>query len=64
MITWFQLGFQDSNSPVIEEFIYFHDYTIIVLIYIITRVFVVIVGFGSAKGLRLYQSENQLLERV
>lgn len=35
---WLQLGFLDGLDPVIEEFIYFHDFTNIILIFIITFV--------------------------
>ena len=38
MITWRQLGFQDANSPAIEEFIYFNDSVIVVIIFIISFV--------------------------
>ena len=38
MITWAQLGFQDASSPVIEEFVFFHDYVIIILTVITTFV--------------------------
>ena len=35
MSTWSQLNLQDAFSPVIEEFIYFHDFTNIVLLFIL-----------------------------
>ena len=39
MATWFQLGFQDASSPLMEELIYFHDYILIVLVLITVIVF-------------------------
>ena len=35
---WLQLGFLDGFDPIMEEFIYFHDFTNIILIFIITFV--------------------------
>lgn len=64
MIFWLQLGLQDASSPIIEEFIFFHDYSILVLIFIIISVFLIIVELGEGKFLRLKISENQVLERV
>lgn len=34
MITWSRINFQNANSPIIEQLIFFHDYTIIILILI------------------------------
>lgn len=36
--TWFNLNLQNRNSPIIEQLIFFHDYSIIILITIITLV--------------------------
>ena len=44
MITWKQLRFQDAVSPLIEEFIYFHDFTLLILRVILIVVGVMIVG--------------------
>jgi len=33
-MTWAQWGFQDALSPLIEEFLYFHDFLVIVLSFI------------------------------
>ena len=38
MATWGHLGFQDRASPLIEQLIFFHDHTIVVLILITTVV--------------------------
>lgn len=38
MATWGHLGFQDRASPLIEQLIFFHDHTIVVLILITTLV--------------------------
>nr|YP_009512596.1 cytochrome c oxidase subunit II [Benthonectes filipes]AXJ93163.1 cytochrome c oxidase subunit II [Benthonectes filipes] len=38
MATWSHLGFQDSASPLMEQLIFFHDHTMVVLILITTMV--------------------------
>nr|YP_009512583.1 cytochrome c oxidase subunit II [Gennadas parvus]AXJ93150.1 cytochrome c oxidase subunit II [Gennadas parvus] len=38
MATWGHLGFQDSASPLMEQLIFFHDHTMVVLILITTVV--------------------------
>jgi hypothetical protein len=35
MISWAQVRLQDAASPVMEEFIFFHDFTIVVLVFIV-----------------------------
>ena len=39
MANWTQLGLQDASSPLMEELIYFHDYTLIILTLITILVF-------------------------
>lgn len=34
MFFWNSIGLQDAISPIIEEFIFFHDYILIILIYV------------------------------
>lgn len=38
MATWANLGFQDRNSPLIEQLSFFHDHTLLILIIITTLV--------------------------
>nr|UPX88300.1 cytochrome c oxidase subunit II [Astacus leptodactylus]WRI60337.1 cytochrome c oxidase subunit 2 [Astacus leptodactylus] len=38
MASWGYLGFQDSASPLMEQLIFFHDHTMVVLILIVTFV--------------------------
>lgn len=38
MATWANLGFQDSNSPLIEQLTFFHDHTLLILVIITTLV--------------------------
>nr|YP_010175356.1 cytochrome c oxidase subunit II [Cincticostella fusca]QSL98506.1 cytochrome c oxidase subunit II [Cincticostella fusca] len=38
MATWANLGFQDSNSPLMEQLTFFHDHTLLILVMITTLV--------------------------
>lgn len=38
MSTWANLGFQDSNSPLMEQLIFFHDHALLILVIITTLV--------------------------
>ena len=64
MITWGQIGLQDANSPVTEEFIYFHDFTIVILVAILRFVGVAIGGALVNKSTNLTLLEGQTVECV
>lgn len=38
IVTWFNLNLQNRNSPIIEQLIFFHDYSLVILIIIISLV--------------------------
>nr|YP_009918108.1 cytochrome c oxidase subunit II [Torleya grandiforceps]QLP89010.1 cytochrome c oxidase subunit II [Torleya grandiforceps] len=38
MATWSNLGFQDSNSPLMEQLTFFHDHSLLILVMITTLV--------------------------
>nr|YP_010498950.1 cytochrome c oxidase subunit II [Microtendipes umbrosus]UWR98446.1 cytochrome c oxidase subunit II [Microtendipes umbrosus] len=38
MATWSNLGFQDSNSPIMEQLNFFHDHSLLILILVTTLV--------------------------
>nr|QTH79123.1 cytochrome c oxidase subunit II [Hemathlophorus sp.] len=38
MTTWMNIGFQDANSPIMEQMIFFHDHTMMILILIMTSI--------------------------
>jgi hypothetical protein len=64
MASWAQLGFQDAQSPVIEEFVFFHDFAIRIIILIFVRVGGAL--GGGLVGLRISKGilEGQALEIV
>lgn len=64
MITWAQWGLQDGISPVIEEFAFFHDFTIIVLSFITVFVFFIIVKALMNSHIRITLLEGQLIECI
>nr|ARO34895.1 cytochrome c oxidase subunit II [Corynis lateralis] len=39
MTTWMNLSFQDSNSPTMEQLMFFHDHAMVILILIISTIF-------------------------
>jgi len=46
MITWSSLIFQDANSPIIEQIIFFHDHSIIILVIITILISYIIVNIS------------------
>jgi len=59
---WNSLGLRDAISPVMEEFTLFHDYLMIVLIFIITGVGVFILRLIQYQSFNRSLIEGQLLE--
>lgn len=57
MATWAQLSLQDAASPEMEELIYFHDFTLIVLAFIL-----VLVGLRMAGALKAPVINKALLQ--
>nr|BAM75008.1 cytochrome c oxidase subunit II [Benthosema fibulatum] len=59
-----QLGFQDAASPIMEELIYFHDHTLMILILISTLVFYMIIVMVSTKLTSMLVFDAQTIELV
>nr|UDN41901.1 cytochrome c oxidase subunit II [Stichopus naso] len=64
MATWAQLGLQDASSPLMEELVYFHDYTLIILTLIIILVFYGLLSLLSSSFTNRFFLEGQELETV
>lgn len=64
MITWSQLGLQDSLSPIIEEFIFFHDFIILILVVIIRFVSFIMCSTSWNQFIDKTLLENQILECI
>lgn len=64
MSTWFQAGLQDAFSPVIEEFIYFHDFTNIILLFILRFVGFILLRVIFNRRIHKSLLEGQVLECI
>lgn len=64
MSTWTQFNLQDAFSPVIEEFIYFHDFTNIILLFILTFVGVILIRILLNRIIHKSLLEGQILECI
>ena len=64
MATWGHLGFQDRASPLIEQLIFFHDHTIVVLILITTVVGYIITTLFFNTLTNRFLLEGQTIEII
>nr|BAM74943.1 cytochrome c oxidase subunit II [Electrona antarctica] len=59
-----QLGFQDAASPVMEELMYFHDHTMVVLLLISSTVFYIMIVTLTTKLTNKYILDSQEVETI
>ena len=64
IVTWAQLIFQDAASPVIEEFLFFHDFALVVLTFILVAVGRLLTGAIVNKHLVSGLLASQRLETI
>ena len=64
MITWNQINLQDRASYIIEEFLFFHDFIILILISIIIFVGIIIIFRLFNSFIDIFLLENQFLELI
>jgi len=64
MSSWAQLSLQDAFTPVIEEFIYFHDFTNIILLFILRFVGLILNRILFNKIIHKSLLEGQILECI
>ena len=64
MANWTQLGLQDASSPLMEELIYFHDYTLIILTLITILVFYGLASLIVSSNTKRFFLEGQTLETI
>lgn len=64
MATWSNLNFQNRNSPLIEQIIFFHDHTLIILIIITILVSYITITLFFNKFINRFLLENQLIELI
>lgn len=59
-----QLGFQDAASPVIEELIYFHDHTLMVVLLVSSVVFYILIAILTTRLTDKFIIDSQGVEVV
>nr|WKB11707.1 cytochrome c oxidase subunit 2 [Lamproglena orientalis]WKB11720.1 cytochrome c oxidase subunit 2 [Lamproglena orientalis] len=64
MMTWLQLNLQDAASPLMEELMFFHDFTLMILSFILSFVLCIMVLCASNKILNRFLLAGQTLESV
>jgi cytochrome c oxidase subunit 2 len=64
MPTWTQFWFPNGVSPIIEEFISFHDLVFIVIIFIVILVLFTFASILINKTINLRLAENQIIEWI
>uniref|UniRef100_A0AAU7VFN2 Cytochrome c oxidase subunit 2 n=1 Tax=Ikanecator primus TaxID=3115570 RepID=A0AAU7VFN2_9MAXI len=64
MMSWSQVGFQDAASPVMEEFLFFHDFALVVLAFILGLVGYMMVIAVTNRSVVTGLLEGQTLEAL
>nr|YP_009689197.1 cytochrome c oxidase subunit 2 [Pseudoregma bambucicola]QEL51999.1 cytochrome c oxidase subunit 2 [Pseudoregma bambucicola] len=64
MMTWMKMNFQNSNSPLMEQLIFFHDHTIFIILMIMFMISYMIMFIISNKFINIKILENQLIELI
>nr|UPL66013.1 cytochrome c oxidase subunit II [Myrmedobia distinguenda] len=64
MATWSNCNLQNANSPLMEQLIYFHDHTLMILIMVTILVGYIITSLALNKMINRYLLENQLIELI
>nr|YP_010175639.1 cytochrome c oxidase subunit II [Corythoxestis sunosei]QSL98899.1 cytochrome c oxidase subunit II [Corythoxestis sunosei] len=64
MATWSNLNFQNSNSPLMEQIIFFHDHTLMILIMITILVGYIMMSLFFNKFINRFLLEGQLIELI
>nr|BAC78890.1 cytochrome oxidase subunit2 [Echinops telfairi] len=59
-----QLGFQDASSPIMEELLYFHDHTLMIVFLISSLVLYVILAMLSTKLMHTNTMDAQVIETI
>nr|ASU53243.1 cytochrome oxidase subunit II [Periphyllus sp. ZMIOZ 26352] len=63
-MTWMKLSFQNSNSPLMEQLIFFHDHTIFIILMIMFMITYMMMFIIKNKFINIKISENQLIEFI
>nr|QJW34308.1 cytochrome c oxidase subunit II [Schoutedenia ralumensis] len=63
-MTWFKLTFQNSNSPLMEQLIFFHDHTIFIIMMIMLMISYMMIFIMKNKFINIKIKENQSIEFI
>nr|AGJ84211.1 cytochrome c oxidase subunit II [Colophina arctica] len=63
-MSWMKLNFQNSNSPLMEQLIFFHDHTIFIIIMIMFLISYMMMFIINNKFIYIKILENQLIELI
>nr|YP_010048399.1 cytochrome c oxidase subunit II [Mollitrichosiphum tenuicorpus]QPK76752.1 cytochrome c oxidase subunit II [Mollitrichosiphum tenuicorpus] len=63
-MTWFKFSFQNSNSPLMEQLIFFHDHTIFIITMIMFTITYMMIFIMKNKFINIKIKENQLIEFI
>nr|YP_009338706.1 cytochrome oxidase subunit II [Eriosoma lanigerum]AGJ84201.1 cytochrome c oxidase subunit II [Eriosoma lanigerum]AKM70159.1 cytochrome oxidase subunit II [Eriosoma lanigerum] len=63
-MSWMKLSFQNSNSPLMEQLIFFHDHTIFIVIMIMCMITYMMIFIINNKFINIKISENQFIEFI
>nr|WMY24067.1 cytochrome c oxidase subunit II [Psammotermes voeltzkowi]WMY24106.1 cytochrome c oxidase subunit II [Psammotermes voeltzkowi] len=64
MTTWLTMNLQDGASPIMEQLIFFHDHTLMIMLMIITTVFYMMTTLIQNKHTSRFTLEGQLIETL
>ncbi|YP_011102167.1 cytochrome c oxidase subunit II (mitochondrion) [Maniola hyperantus] len=64
MATWSNLNFQNSASPLMEQIIFFHDHTLVILIIITILISYLMLSLFFNKYINRFLMENQMIELI
>nr|YP_011010526.1 cytochrome c oxidase subunit 2 [Haloveloides sundaensis]WPW47167.1 cytochrome c oxidase subunit 2 [Haloveloides sundaensis] len=64
MAKWSQINLQDANSPIMEQLIFFHDNTMVILLIITTLVAWTMIKMVPNKMINRFMMENQMIEII
>nr|QJT78392.1 cytochrome c oxidase subunit II [Neophyllaphis burostris] len=63
-MNWMKLNFQNSNSPLMEQLIFFHDHTIFIIIMIMFMITYMMIFIINNKFININITENQFIEFI
>nr|ASU53427.1 cytochrome oxidase subunit II [Trichaitophorus sp. ZMIOZ 35983] len=63
-MSWMKLSFQNSNSPLMEQLIFFHDHTIFIILMIMFMITYMMMFIIKNKFINIKISENQMIEFI